>query len=350
MTPFELQGLECFSRNSIAMNVAFLLSSGGSGWLGRVAGLLRGFRQVPLVLRHHVVAHRATVEVRRWSEAGYLRLDEDLWMCPSGGLYQACSQRRRWIRQQPSEQIYDEVFALAQVGKPSASQLELVLDRLMSQHGGVFFEAWDSLSEEQRARLIRVEHSWEVLRPALSLATLPALLSAEAHPRSRAALLEAGVAGSYAPPAEALPWLLLQVEWNLSPGVLGLARASILRYGGQAWGLRFHPNPVVRRRLVQLLPSRQPWVDWLVHEVEPSVRNALRLRVEEDFEPAVLAEQLRFETEPGRKGALGWVLMHWSRPYDSSLRRIFQSVEKALSEPQREILQRRRRESPRRRV
>ncbi|MFN8608630.1 MAG: hypothetical protein U0931_13930 [Vulcanimicrobiota bacterium] len=312
--------------------------------------LLRGFRQVPLVLRHHVVEHRATVEVRRWSESGFLRLNEDLWLCPSGLLYQACAQRRRWIRKQALEQIYDEVFALARVARPSSAQLELVLDRLMSQHGAVFFAAWEHLNEEQRARLIRVEHSWEVLRPALSLATLPALLSEQAHPRSRAALLEAGVAGSYAPPAEVLPWLLLQVEWNLSPGVLGLARASIARYAGQAWGLRLHANPVVRRRLVQLLPARQPWLDWLVHEVDPSVRHGLRLRVEEDFEPTVLAEQLRFETDPGRKGALGWVLMHWSRPYDASLRKIFQSVEKALSEPQREILQRRRRHSPRRRV
>ncbi|MBS2033852.1 hypothetical protein JST97_02640 [bacterium] len=332
------------------MNVAFLLDSGGSGWLGRVAALLRGFRQVPLVLRHHVLEHRATVEVRRWSDSGYLRLDEDLWMCPSGLLYESCPQRRRWIRKQSVEQIYDEVFALSKVGRPSSAQLELVLDRLMSQHGSVFFAAWDELSQEQRDRLVRVEHSWEVLRPILSLETLPALLSEKAHPRSRAALLEAGVAGSYAPPAEVLPWLLLQVEWNLSPGVLGLARASIARYAGQAWALREHANPVVRRRLVQLLPARQPWVDWLVHEVEPSVRNALRLRIEEDFEPGVLAEQLRFETDPGRKGALGWVLLHWSRPCEPTLRKLFQSIERALSEPQREILQRRRRQSPRRRV
>lgn len=331
------------------MDVAFLLNPLAAGWLARVVSLLRGFRNVPLVMRHHVVAHRATVEVRRWSESGYVRLDDSLWVCPSGQLWSAEGQKRRWIRQHVGEQIYDEVFALVRVARPSLTQLELVLDRLMSQHGAVFWAAWGSLSLEQRARLARVEHSWEVLRPALescALEILPVLLSLEAHPRSRAALLEAGVQGSYAPPAEALPYLLLQVEWNLSPGVLGLARASILRYGGQAWGLRRHPNVAVRRRLVQLLPSRLPWVDWLMHESEPSVRQALRLRVEEDCELPVLAEQLRFESDPARQGALGWLLTHWSKPVES--RRIFASVERALSVPQREIVERRRREGRRR--
>lgn len=331
------------------MDVGVLLNPVAAGWLGRVAPLLRGFRNVPLVMRHHVVAHKAVVEVRRWSESGYVRLDEALWLCAQGDLWLAQPQKRRWIRQHVGEHIYDEVFALVRVLRPSAAQLELVLDRLMSQHGGVFWAAWASLSMEQRARLARVEHGWDVLRPALeacAVEILPVLLSSEAHPRSRAALLEAGVDGSYAPPAEVLPWLLLQVEWNLSPGVLGLARASILRYGGQAWELRSHPNVVVRRRLVQLLPSRLPWVDWLMAESEPSVRQALRLRVETDCELAVLAEQLRFESDPVRKGALGWLLMHWSKPVES--RRIFQSVERALSVPQREILDRRRREGRRR--
>ncbi|MBX3170603.1 MAG: hypothetical protein KF760_24560 [Candidatus Eremiobacteraeota bacterium] len=329
--------------------MAFLLSPGSAGWLGRVASLLRGFRNVPLVMRHHVVAHKAVVEVRRWSETGYVRLDDSLWLSPAGELFVADAQKRRWIRQHLGEHIYDEVFALARVARPSVAQLELVLDRLMSQHGSVFWAAWDELSCEHRARLARVEHGWHVLRPALearALDILPVLLSPEAHPRSRAALLEAGAEGAYAPPAEVLPWLLLQVEWNLSPGVLGLARASIARHGGQAWELRSHPNVAVRRRLVQLLPSRLPWVDWLMVEADPTVRQALRLRVEEDCELPVLAEQLRFESEPARKGALGWLLMHWSKPVES--RRIFQSVEGALSVPQREILERRRREGRRR--
>ena len=331
------------------MDVTFLLSPSAPGWLSRVASLLRGFRNVPLVMRHHVVPDKAVVEVRRWSDSGYVRLDESLWVCAEGDLWAAEAQKRRWIRQHVGEQIYDEVFALARVARPSPAQLELVLDRLMSQHGAVFWAAWDGLSVEQRGRLARVEHPWEVLRPALeaqALEILPVLLSVEAHPRSRAALLEAGVAGSYAPPAEVLPWLLLQVEWNLSPGVLGLARASILRYGGQAWALRAHPNVVVRRRLVQLLPSRLPWLDWLMHEADPTVRQALRLRVEADCELAVLAEQLRLESDPARKGALGWLLMHWSKPVES--RKIFASVERALSPPQREILDRRRREGRRR--
>lgn len=331
------------------MDVAFLLSPSAAGWLGRVASLLRGFRNVPLVMRHHVVAHKAVVEVRRWSDSGYVRLDESLWLCASGQLWSAEPQKRRWIRQHVGEQIYDEVFALSRVARPSLSELELVLDRLMSQHGAVFWAAWEGLSVDQRARLARVEHGWEVLQPALegrAVEILPVLLSSEAHPRSRSALLEAGVAGTYSPPAEVLPWLLLQVEWNLSPGVLGLARASIARYGGQAWELRTHPNVVVRRRLVQLLPSRLPWVDWLMHESDPGVRQALRLRVEQDVELSVLAEQLRFESDPVRKGALGWLLMHWSKPVES--RKIFASVERALSEPQREILDRRRREGRRR--
>jgi len=351
------------------MDVAALLTPPPAGhqqnqWLTRVASLLRGFRSVPLVLRHHALQrgenYKADVEVRRWSGENYLRLSEDsgTWLDNEGRLFRSEPQRRRWIRQHSHEQIYDEVYVLTRIAQASAEQLNLVLDRLVAQHGTVFWRAWEQLPEEQQERLARVAHSWEVLQPALdecplrAQAVLPVLLSEKAHPRSRAALLEAGVEGSYAPPAEVLPWLLLQVEWNLSPGVLGLTRASLRRFPLQAWNLRQHPNPVVRRRLAQLLADRQPWLDWLVCEGEGSVRQALRLRLEAETPLNQLAEQLRFETEPAHQAALGWLLMHWSKPFDSqeSQRKIFASVERALSPPQREILQRRRRESPRGRV
>ena len=346
------------------MDVAELLSpphqtDQQARWLAHLAGLLSGYRTFPLVLRHQVTSRRdhyhADVEVRRWSEHSYLRLTEGkqefhLWLDAQGRLWQSALQRRRWIRQQDQERIFDEVYQVARVSQPDGRHLQLALNRLIGQRGSLFWEAWEGLSAEQQRRIVAVGHGWEVLQPALehsparAQAALPLLLSEHAHASSRLALLEAGTRGDYAPPADTLPWLLLQVEWNLSPGVLGLARASLKRYPQQAWILRSHPNPLVRQRLGQLLPARQPWLDWLTGEADPGVRHTLRLRIQEETLAAQLLEQMRLETDSARRSALGWLLLNWTRPFDSQReqRTIWKAVQAALSPTQKRQLQNRR--------
>jgi hypothetical protein len=347
-----------------SMTVASLLSIPSqpqrqAQWLVAVASLLQGYRSIPLVLRHQVTNqkghYRAEVEVRRRSQETYLPLtegkqDRHLWLDGQGRLWHSHLQRRRWIRQHEDERIYDEVFQVTRVAQPEKDHLERALSRLIGQHGPLFWQAWEQLDSQQHERLISVGQSWEVLQPALqhsaarAQALLPMLLSAQSHPASRLALLEAGSRGDYAPPAETLPWLLLQVEWNISPGILGLARASLQRYPQPAWLLRTHPNPVVRRRLAQLLPNRMDWLSWLMAEADPAVRQTLRLRVQEEKTAGQIVEQLNLETNPARRSALGWLLLQWSGPFDSQReqRNLWKTVHKVLNPPQREALKKRR--------
>jgi len=327
-----------------------------AAWVGRVAGLLKGFRCFPQVLRHHIQQrqghYKADVEVRRWSEARYLRLtdgkkEQHWWLDEQGQIWLSQLQRRRWLRQQADEQIFDEVFAILPVNPIEGDVLERVLERFVTQHGSSIWLHWSSLNSQQKQVLVRTQHSWEVLHPALehspgvALEALPMILGGEAHSATRLALLEAGSQGIYAPPAEILPWLLLQVEWNVSPGLLGLARSCLQRFTSQALRLRQHPNPTVRRRLAQLLPDRQPWLDWLSSEADESVRQALRLRIEAETPIRQVVNQLLLETEPRRRGALGWLLAHWSRPFDemAGQRQLVRRVEAALSPSHRALFQ-----------
>lgn len=327
-----------------------------AAWLSRVAGLLKGYRCFPQVLRHHILQgpghYKADVEVRRWSEDRYLRLtdgkkEQHWWLDEQGRIWLSQLQRRRWLRQHTHEQIFDEVFAVLPVNPIPGDVLERVLERLLTQHGMSIWLQWNSLNSQQKQLLVRTQHSWEVLQPALehstgvALEALPMILGAEAHPATRLALLEAGSQGIYAPPAEILPWLLLQVEWNVSPGLLGLARSCLQRFTAQALRLKLHPNPTVRRRLAQLLPDRQPWLDWLSSEADEDVRQALRLRIESETPIRQVIDQLLLETDPRRRGALGWLLAHWSRPLDemAGQRRLWRSVEAALSPSHRALFQ-----------
>lgn len=293
-------------------------------WLKEVAAVLTGYRPCPMVLRHQVRPqlgrYSAEVEVRRRSQEGYLLLNAPhLLLDGRGRIWSSQFQRRRWIRQSAEEQVYDEVFQLVEVPQPEREMLELVLRRFLEQRGRDVWLQWEFLDDLNREKLVRAEHSWEVLDVALSgperaLQILPLLLGPCSAPKNRSLLLKAGEEGRYTPPAEALPWLILQVEWNLSPGVLGLARAAIARHPQTAWEVRRHPNPVVRRRLVQLLPERQPWLDWLTHEADSEVRQALRLRLEQEYHPAQLVDLAALETDPVRRAALGWLLVNWTRP------------------------------------
>jgi len=329
-------------------------------WLNKVTHLLGGFRKYPLVLRHQSRLQRdgyqADVEIRRWSEEAFLRLEQPsrgeqelLLLQRNGTLWCARLQRRRWIRKTPEEQIYDDIFEVAPQLPIREEHLNRVVQELVEQRGALFWQNWETLGDEQKSLLVSVPHEWPVLQEALEQSqaraqeALPLLLSELAHPSNRRALLEAGSAESYAPPAQALPWLFLQVEWNLSPGLLGLVGASLQANRERGWQLRNHPNPVVRRRLAQMLPTNLPWLDWLIHEGDDSVRQTLRLRIERESSPSQLVEHLLRTQDEAEKSALGWLLTSWSRPWDSlaDQRAMWSAVEKGLTPVQGKKLRRR---------
>lgn len=328
-------------------------ASTAQSWLDEVTRLLSGFRKYPLVLRHksrqQKDGYRADVEIRRWSEAAFLRLEpptkneqEQLLLQENGSLRCARLQRRRWIRKTSEEHIYDDIFEITPQIHLREQHLTRVVRELIEQCGALFWQHWEALSEEQHTLLVSVPQEWPILKEALEQSearaqtALPLLLSELSHPSNRRALLAAGSAESYAPPAQTLPWLLLQVEWNLSPGLLGLVRASLQAHRERAWQLRSHPNPVVRRRLAQMLPAKLPWLEWLIHEGDDSVRQTLRLRIEQESSPCRLVEQLLNTRDEAEKSALGWLLTWWSRPWDSQadLRAMWSAVEKGLSPSQ----------------
>lgn len=334
--------------------------SAAQRWLKEVTILLNGFRKYPLVLRHQArpqaEGYRAEVEIRRWSEAAFLRLEplaqneqDQLLLQENGTLWQARLQRRRWIRKTSEEQIYDDIFEIAPLLQWREPHLTRVVRQLIEQCGKLFWQHWENLSEEQHRLLVSVPQPWTIVQHALEQSqtraqqALPLLLSETAHPSNRRALLEAGSAQSYAPPAQVLPWLLLQVEWNLSPGLLGLVRSSLQSNRGPGWQIRSHPNPVVRRRLAQMLPPKLPWLEWLIHEGDDSVRQTLRLRLEEESSPSQLVNQLLTTQDPAEKSALGWLLTSWSKPWDAQadLRSMWNAVEKRLTPVQGRQLRRR---------
>jgi hypothetical protein len=339
------------------MSVEQLLTLPGSHpaaerWLQSAARVLQGFQPYPLVVRHTLErGAQAVREPRRWTETPFLRLDEradsaePLLLDPQGRVSQGRLQRRRWIRQSLQINVYDEIFEVERLTRLQGAELELVMSALIRQQGLLFWKRWREFGTEQQQRLIRVAQPWDVLRPALQshpeVATqaLPLLLGSAAHPDNRAALLHAGCHGHYAPPAETLPYLLVQAEWNLEPGLLGLIRAALDATPERAWAWRVHPNPVVRRRLAQLLPAGRPWLDWLQEEGDSPTRQALQLRIEAEHAPEQLVELLLAESSPSRRAALGWILTRWSRPWlppDA-----WKAVEKTLTEGQRQALKRR---------
>lgn len=304
-------------------------------WLQSAAQMLQGYAPVALVTRRSTQGEE---EVRRWSDVPYLRVRGDLFLDGRGRLFRLETQKQRWIH----ARAFDQSHQLKPLPTFQIQDLEAVVELLIAQHGAMFWRRWAELTAEQRERLAAVPQPWEVLQEALlaSPEVLTLLLSEASDEQNRLHLLRAGAAGSYAPPVECLPYLLLQVEWNSSPGVVGLARGCIEADPGGAWQWRAHPNPVVRRRLAQMLPAAQAWLDWLSEESDSHTRDALRLRVEEETEPRVLVETLLRETQAGRRAALGWLLSHWSRPLTQHSFN-WKSVAQCLSEPQREALKKR---------
>ncbi len=317
-------------------------------WLVAIASQLRGYRPTPLVLRHQVSlqtdGYEASVEVRRRSSEAYLVVatypqQRQLLLDSQGRLWWNAFQNRRWVRQDCEKQIFDEVFALQACQHAQADQLRAVLAKLLEQRGAHFWSDWNSLSECNRQLLVSVEHTRETLEKALScsqtaVSALPLLLDPEkAHPANRRALLEAGERGLLAFPGEVLPWLLLQVEWNLSPGLLGLVQASLRKYPASAWKLISHPNESLRRRLAQSLPAGQDWLSWLSCESQESVRAAILRRLEEEFSVSQLLDQLLSERRPTYRRALAWSLWrsHRNLPSAKERRWVEQHLEGSLA-------------------
>ena len=303
-------------------------------WLQAAAALLQGYAPLALVVRR---SPNAADEIRRWSETPYLALPGQLCLDPKGRLFRCEVGKQRWI----SPRVHDQIMELKPLPSLQPDDLEAVVQVLIAQHGLQFWRRWPELGQEQRLRLARVPQPWEVLQEALAHGpeVLTLLLSEQSHEQNRLQLLRAGAAGSYAPPPDCLPYLLLQVEWNMSPGILGLACACMQAHPQACWGWRTHPNPVVRRRLARMLPDGQDWFGWLGEESDKDTREALRLRVEKECQPEQLVAKLLSESCAQRRATLGWLLTHWSQPY--SAHKDWKAVEKLLSEPQREAWKKR---------
>ena len=325
-----------------------------AAWLAAAARALGGFRPVPLVVRRcggsahdsSDGAAGASSEIRRWSEGRFVRLGSDqLLLDEAGALHSLHPQRRRWLRRTEEEWIHDDVFELRSAGVAPAEAVDAVTGELIAQHGLLFWSRWPVLTAPQRAQLLSVPQPWGVLgtalqnHPEVAAEAIPGLLSPQAHDANRRALLSAGAESAYVPPARCLPYLLLQVEWNLSPGLLGLARGAMSAEPAAAWNWRSHANPVVRRRLAELLPGTgHAWLDWLAIEADEAVRHALRRRVEAERTAASLTDELTRSREPERRAALGWLLTHWSQPREPHLDG---ALGRLLTPPQRDKLQRR---------
>lgn len=263
----------------------------------QIARCLSGHRPLPLVLRHRSQTpdsgYRAEVEVRRWSETPFLRLNspspskEGPWVIDAlGNLGRLQLQRRRWLRQSPEEQVYDEIYEVQEEREPGPRELIPLLRELLRQQCLQYWPLWPQLNQLQRDWLISTPQPWAPLQeifeslPEIAAQALPEILQRQPEVPLRAGLLQAGVEGAYAPPVECLPWLLLQSEWNRCPGLGGLLSACLRAHPQQGWKLRTHPNPQLRGRLLWMLPIDSDWSEWLGEEADPDIRRSLELRLE----------------------------------------------------------------------
>lgn len=290
------------------------------GWLQLASQTLQGYQPQPIVLRRtRTDGGPEHLEVRRWSPEAYLNLGSQLWLHPQGQLLACKLEAVRNLRRRADSVIDDETYQLVLLESPSAEQLDLVRLRCLEILAHDAYACWGQLDWEQRVELTRFGGGREQANQALALCapgerlrTLQLLVGEQAQSHLREAVLQAAREGALQAGVEAVPWLLGQPDWNLSPDRVALARAAVQSDPEAAWALRTHPHALVRLRLVDLLElGAFDWLDWLTGESDTTVRDRLRQAVERLHTPARVVDLLMKESQGARREALGWLLVHW---------------------------------------
>jgi len=321
--------------------------------------------------------------VRRRSEQAYSAVPIDpgperlrIFLDARAHLVECKLQHRRVLRQSPTLLVYDDVFGYESVARPTQHHLLTLQRAVVEKCLDELYRSWPKLDSTQREQLVAYPATWAQARLALEpegpplrgaaggvsegraqgqLEALPLLLSELAHVELRMQILEAGERGEYRPVPAVLPLLLAQPQWNQSPALVVMARSAAgLPLEGEGRGsspsplegdgrgcpavrplvqlgqLQSHPNPLVRARLVELMPAEHDWIGWLAAEPDATVREAIRRSVERRMNPHQLVDSLigppRFgagfraakRADPRRAEALGWLLVGWSKKLEHS--------------------------------
>ncbi len=302
-----------------------------AAWLRVAAEHLQGFSTQPEVVRRHINSSGMRAEVRRWSELSFLPLNANakasalprLFLHQDGTMLQRIPNGRRFLRNDPGDQIVDEIYKYVPVQEISPDYLRIVQHKAICHSLSHGYGCWAELTEEQRAILVGFGGGWSEAEMALEsvegedhLHTLQLLLGDKAHPQLRQQVLEAGLDGRHRPNPVVLAWLLAQPDWNLNPSLVAMARNAVEDAPEQAWALIHHPNPQVRLRLADVFYGEADWVEWLINETDEKVRSRVQGALEQSYTPAALVRQLTSEKETTRKEAIGWALSHWRTPIE----------------------------------
>lgn len=297
-----------------------------AAWLSAAARNLEGFRIQASVIRRSRNLNGSRAEPRRWTTQSFLPLTapnprrETLMMAEDGRLVLCRLEGQRHLRRRPDDTIVDEIYEFLPLESPTPAQLDVVRQRVLQGLHPLGYQHWGSLSAEHRRELARFGGGWQEAAAALAdcdgperVEALQLFLGPEAAPSLRGEVQEAGLQGLLRPGVDVLAWLLAQPDWNLQPGLVAMARTAVQDEPDRAWELKSHPNPQVRLRLADLFEGPADWPGWLAQETDDQVRHRILLALERRHGPAELVELLQGETDPVRREALGWALVHWSR-------------------------------------
>ena len=296
-------------------------------WLRLATAHLQGFSTQPEVIRRTTNSSGMRAESRRWSQAGFLPLTPNsasptaprLFLGADSLLYVRHLDGKRFLRNDPGDQIVDEIYKYEVAESNSLEYLALVQARVVRHLLPLGYENWNLLPADRRIILAGFGGTWENAQRALDsvsaeehLQTLQLFLGPKANPKLRQEVLDAGLEGRHRPGPEVLSWLLAQSDWNLNPSLVKMARNAVEDDPKRAWELIRHPNPQVRLRLADVFSGKADWLGWLVLESDDQVRARVAAAIEQSYTPATLVELLAQEKVSARKEAIGWALAHWN--------------------------------------